>query len=181
MKHTFFRSLTKGICSIFAVCSAALLLISCNQASNNGAGTTYNVLNFGAKGDGVTDDAAAIQKAIDACSAQGGGQVIFPAGHTFLSGPVELKSNVDYHLEPNATWLANPDESIYKLSAFKENEGEGMMWLWTKDTRNISITGQGTIDGNGISFMGEELLDSYELKPVDKFDPLPHVLTLIGV
>ncbi len=181
MKHTFFRSLTKGICSVFAVCSATLLLISCNQASNNGTSTTYNVLNFGAKGDGITDDAAAIQKAIDACSAQGGGQVVFPAGHTFLSGPVELKSNVDYHLEPNATWLANPDESIYKLSAFKENEGEGMMWLWTKDTRNISITGQGTIDGNGINFMGEELLDSYELKPVDKFDPRPHVLTLIGV
>lgn len=157
------------------ICS--LFFVSCCQQKSD----TYNVLNFGAKGDGVTDDAAAIQKAIDECSNNGGGQVVFPAGHTFLAGPIELKSNVDYHLEANATLLANPDESIYNISAFKENKGEGMMWIWTKDTKNISITGQGTIDGNGIAFMGEELLDSYELKPVTDFDPRPHVLTLMGV
>ncbi|MCF0178763.1 MAG: glycoside hydrolase family 28 protein [Bacteroidales bacterium] len=155
-----------------------LLLSACCQQKATGV---YNVLDYGAKGDGITDDAVAIQKAIDECSAAGGGQVVFPAGKTFLSGPVELKSNVDYHLEINSIWRANPDESIYHLSAFKENEGEGMMWIWTKDTKNIAITGQGTIDGNGIAFMGEELLDSYELKPVTDFDPRPHVLTLMGV
>ena len=155
-----------------------LLLSACCQQKATGV---YNVLDYGAKGDGITDDAVAIQKAIDECSAAGGGQVVFPAGKTFLSGPVELKSNVDYHLEINSVWCANPDESIYHLSAFKENEGEGMMWIWTKDTKNIAITGQGTIDGNGIAFMGEELLDSYELKPVTDFDPRPHVLTLMGV
>jgi len=147
------------------------------------AQNTYDILTFGAKGDGVTDDAVAIQKTIDRCSAEGGGIVLFPRNHVFLSGPVELKSNVELRLEATATLKANPDESIYKLSAFGENRGEGMLWLWAKDAENISITGKGTIHGNGIAFMGAELEDSYELKPLadQTFDPRPHVLTLTNV
>lgn len=143
----------------------------------------YDILTFGAKGDGVTDDAVAIQKAIDRCSAEGGGVVLLPRNHVFLSGPVELKSNVELHLEATATLKANPNESIYQLSAFGENRGEGMLWLWAKDAENISITGKGTIHGNGIAFMGAELEDSYELKPLadQTFDPRPHVLTLTNV
>ena len=147
------------------------------------AQNTYDILTFGAKGDGVTDDAVAIQKAIDCCSAEGGGVVLLPRNHVFLSGPVELKSNVELHLEATATLKANPNESIYQLSAFDENRGEGMLWLWAKDAENISITGKGTIHGNGIAFMGAELEDSYELKPLadQTFDPRPHVLTLTNV
>ncbi|MBO4827316.1 MAG: glycoside hydrolase family 28 protein [Prevotella sp.] len=157
----------------------AFLLTLCCVAQNK----AFNVLDFGAVGNGSTDDAAAIQRAVDACSGQGGGQVLFPAGHVFLSGPVELKSNVEIRLEATATWLANPDEQIYRLSAFGDNRGEGMMWLWCRDVENLSFTGMGTIDGNGIRFMGSELADSYELKPLadPAFDPRPHVLTLIGV
>ena len=143
--------------------------------------TVFNVLDYGAKGDGKTDDAVAIQKAIDECNSKGGGQVLFPTGYTFLSGPVELKSNVDIHLEVQSTWIANPDESIYTLSAFGENRGEGMMWIYADGVENLSFSGKGTIDGNGVSFMGKELEDSYELKPVTDFDPRPHVLTLKGV
>ena len=143
----------------------------------------YDILSFGAKGDGVTDDAVAIQKAIDRCSVEGGGVVLLPRNHVFLSGPVELKSNVELHLEATATLKANPNEKIYHLSAFGENRGEGMLWLWAKDAENISITGKGTIHGNGIAFMGAELDDSYELKPLadQTFDPRPHVLTLTNV
>ena len=160
-----------------------LMIILAWMAISLSAQDRYNILTFGAKGDGVTDDAAAIQKAIDRCSAEGGGVVLMPRNHVFLSGPVELKSNVELHLEATATLKANPDESIYKLSAFGENRGEGMLWLWAKDAENISITGKGTIHGNGIAFMGAELEDSYELKPlVDQtFDPRPHVLTLTNV
>ncbi len=142
----------------------------------------YDVLDFGAKGDAVTDDTHALQQAIDQASGEGGGRVLLPRMRTFLCGPIELKSNVELHIESTATLLCNPDESLYRLSAFGENRGEGMMWLWAKNARNLSITGRGTIHGNGIKFMGQELSDSYELKPLadPAFDPRPHVLTLIG-
>lgn len=157
-----------------------LLLTACTGRQDS---HIFNVLDFGAKGDGTTDDAAAIQKAIDKCSEAGGGQVVFPTGHTFMAGPIELKSNIDLHLEVGATLLANPDESIYTLSAFGENRGEGMMWIWCDSIENLAISGRGTIDGNGIAFMGKELEDSYELKELKDptFDPRPHVLTLKGV
>lgn len=141
----------------------------------------YNVVDYGAVGNKTIDDAKAIQQAIDECSANGGGTVLLPANHTFMSGPLCLKSNVDLHLEATAVLLANPDEGIYKLSAFGENRGEGMMWIYANGADNISITGKGTIHGNGIAFMGKELDDSYELKPVTTFDPRPHVLTLTDV
>ena len=153
------------------------------MATSLSAQNSYDILSFGAKGDGLTDDAVAIQKTIDRCSEAGGGVVLLPRNHVFLSGPVELKSNVELHLEATATLKANPDEGIYRLSAFGENRGEGMLWLWAKDAENISITGKGTIHGNGIAFMGAELADSYELKPLadQTFDPRPHVLTLTNV
>lgn len=127
------------------------------------AQSIYNVITFGAKGDGKTDDAVAVQKAIDKCSSDGGGIVLFPRNHVFITGPVELKSNVEVHLESTATWKANPDERIYHLSAFGDNMGEGMMWIYANNADNISIIGKGTIHGNGIAFMGAELSDSYEL------------------
>ncbi|MBQ9645218.1 MAG: glycoside hydrolase family 28 protein [Prevotella sp.] len=156
------------------------LFVVCFSSLTQGQ-TVYNVMDFGAQGDGINDDAAALQQAIDKCTREGGGRVLLPRGHTFLCGPVELKSNVELHLETTATLLCNPDESIYNLSAFGDNRGEGMMWLYANGARNLSITGRGTIHGNGIKFMGAELSDSYELKPLadPTFDPRPHVLTLI--
>ena len=163
---------------IFCLCALALLLV-CVAAAQ----AVYDVTMFGARGDGKTNDAAALQKAIDKCSAEGGGRVLLPRNHVFLAGPVELKSNVELHLEATVTLKACPDEGIYQLSAFGDNRGEGMMWLYANGAENISITGKGTIHGNGVAFMGAELEDSYELKPLkdQAFDPRPHVLTLTDV
>ena len=156
-------------------CILVLFTLMCNAVC---AQMVYNVMDYGAKGDGLTDDASAIQTAVDRCSQEGGGRVLFPRNHTFMAGPIELKSNVELHLDANATLIANPDESIYHLSAFGKNEGEGMMWIYANKADNLSITGKGIIHGNGIRFMGDELSDSYDLKPVTTFDPRPHVLTI---
>lgn len=165
--------------TIFSILALSLCLLC--ACTGNRQANTYCVTDYGARGDGKTDDAAAIQQAIDACSAAGGGTVLIPAGRTFLCGPLHLASYVNLHLEPNSCLLANPDESIYTESAFRDNRGEGMMWISGKDLKQVSISGTGTIDGNGVAFMGAELDDSYELKPVTDFDPRPHVLTLINV
>lgn len=142
--------------------------------------TIYNILSYGAIGDSKTDNAKFIQKAIDCCSESGGGRVIVPAGGTFLSGPFYLRSNIELYLESGAVLLANPDEAVYTESAFKENKGEGTIWIGGNDIDNVTICGKGTIDGNGVAFMGQELSDSYELKPFDVVDPRPHILTLVN-
>jgi len=161
------------------LCGCMLMMLTLSSVGQ----IVYDVTTFGAKGDGKTDDAQIIQRVIDKCSAEGGGRVLFPRNHTFMAGPIQLKSNVELYLEATATLKANPDENIYHLSAFGENRGEGMLWLWAEDAENISIAGKGTIHGNGIAFMGAELEDSYELKPLadQAFDPRPHVLTLMNV
>lgn len=139
----------------------------------------YNIKDYGAVGDGKTNDAKAIQKAIDDCSKAGGGRVLVPGGATYLAGPFKFKSFVDFHVETGAKILASPDESIYKESAFRSNKGEGTIWIGGEHIQQVSITGNGIIDGNGISFMGEELDDSYVLKPFSIVDPRPHLLTFI--
>ena len=58
----------------------------------------YNILDYGAVGDGRTNDGPAIQKAIDACAAAGGGRVLVPGGHTYKSGSLLLHSHVELHL-----------------------------------------------------------------------------------
>ena len=140
----------------------------------------YNITDFGAIGDAKTDNAMYIQNAIDTCSQSGGGMVVIPAGNTFITGPFDLKSNIKFYIEKGAVLKAVPDESRYTKSAFRENKGEGTIWIGGEGLENITISGGGTIDGNGIFFMGEELSDSFELKPFDRVDPRPHILTLVG-
>ena len=141
----------------------------------------YDVTNYGAMGDGKTDNARAIQKAIDDCSSSGGGIVYFPGNNIFMTGPFDLKSNVNLFVEAGSTILANPDESIYKKSAFKENLGEGTIWIGGENAENVTISGRGIIDGNGIAFMGPEEKAAYYLKPFNIVDPRPHLLTVVKI
>lgn len=139
----------------------------------------YNIKNFGAKGDGKTDDAVAIQKAINACS-KTGGRVVVPSPYTFMTGPFDLKSGIELFVEGGAKILANPDEKVYTKSAFRNNTGEGTIWIGGENVNNLTISGTGEINGNGIAFMGEEIEDSYVLKPFHIKDPRPHVMTIVG-
>ncbi len=140
----------------------------------------YDITDFGALGNEVNDDAKAIQAAIDACSESGGGTVLIPSGKVFMAGPFNLKSNINLKLEGNARILANPDEMVYTQSAFRDNYGEGSIWIGGENAVNITISGTGTLDGNGIAFMGPEEKSAYILKDFDTFDRRPHLFTPIN-
>jgi polygalacturonase len=139
----------------------------------------YDITDFGAVGKPGVDNAIAIQKAINECHLNGGGIVKVPGGQEFMTGPFQLKSFINLHIESGAKILANPDESKYTTSAFRENFGEGSIWIGGENAEKVSITGQGVIDGNGVAFMGMEKKAAYELKPFDVIDPRPHVFTPI--
>ena len=139
------------------------LLTTCLVSA--GAATTtvnsiYNVRDYGANGDGKTLDSPAINAAIEAATASGGGQVVLSAG-TYLCGSIRLKSNVDLHLMAGAKILAAPAE----LKAYDESESFGGFpeyqdgghtyfhnsLIRAEGQQNISITGHGMIDGEGLT------------------------------
>ena len=91
------------------LCALALFFLSCGALH---AAQTCDPRDFGAKGDGATKDTAAIQGAIDACAAKGGGTVRLTAG-TYLSAPIVLKSNITLQLDKGATLLGSPDHADY--------------------------------------------------------------------
>lgn len=133
--------------------------------SSNG----YDVRNFGAKGNGTTLDTPAINQAIEAAVAAGGGTVRFPPG-TYLCYSVHLKSNIVLYLAPGATILAadppapggrggyDPPEpnSWDKFQDFGHSHWHNSLF-WGEDLENISIVGPGRIWGKGLSRGGGDV------------------------
>jgi polygalacturonase len=118
---------------------AGMLLLATFATRAADQSGNYNALDYGAKGDGTNDDTPAVQQAVDACAANGGGQVILPGGKTFLTGAITLHSGVDFHLARGA---------VLKGSARWQDYGEAGALLFAKDADNISISGDGVLDGN---------------------------------
>ena len=87
--------------------TSILFLCLCLASLRLQANGVYDVRSYGAKGDGLTLDHVAINKAIEAATNAGGGQVVLAAG-TYLCGSIRLKSNVDLHLMAGAKILAAP-------------------------------------------------------------------------
>jgi len=123
-----------------------------DKGDDNLLGTRiYNVRDHGAKGDGKTLDTAAIQSAIDKCSNEKGGTVLIPAGD-FLSGSLELKSNVTLHLAASAKLLGSPRREDYSAGKGVPPGNGNIVFLYAVNGNNISIEGKGTVDGNGLAF-----------------------------
>jgi polygalacturonase len=117
------------------------------------ASTTCDPRTFGAKGDGVTKDTAAIQKAIDTCATKGGGTVQLSAG-TYVSAPIVLKSKVTLRLDKGATLLGSPDHGDYPpITMFHLPDLQPL--VSATNASNVAIEGEGTIDGNGESWWKE--------------------------
>ncbi|TKC06734.1 glycoside hydrolase family 28 protein [Pedobacter polaris] len=112
---------------------------------------TFNIVKFGAKNDGITLNTKAINDAIIACNKKGGGVVVVPKG-MWLTGPIELKSNVNLHLQKNSLLQFTRDFDQYPLVA-SNWEGLAQMRnqspLWATNQTNIAVTGYGIIDGAG--------------------------------
>ncbi len=107
-----------------------------------------NLKDFGGVGDGKVLNTGAFAKAIAACTAAGGGRVIVPAG-VWLTGPIELKSNIDLHLEQGALVQFSGDHSQYPIRQTGKNKFDVTPPLWGRDVQNVAITGKGVFDGNG--------------------------------
>ncbi len=118
------------------------------------AAGTCDVRAYGAKGDGQTKDTAAIQKAIDACAAKSGGGTVSLSGGTFVSGPVVLRSNITLDIAQGSTLLGSPDHADYPEVPELRSPGHQSL-LTSNNAENITITGGGTIDGNGQSWWAE--------------------------
>jgi polygalacturonase len=112
---------------------------------------TFSIVNYGAINDGLTLNSISINKAITECNAKGGGVVKVPNG-LWLTGPIEMKSNVNLYVDKSAILLFTKDKSQYELV---ESNWEGLPAvrnqspIWGKNLENIAITGKGIIDGNG--------------------------------
>jgi len=127
-------------------------------AAENADGNYFNIRGFGAVGDGRNLDSPAIDRAIAAAAAGGGGTVFVPAG-TYLSGSIHLKSNIHLLLDAGATILGAPQNlNAYDPAepfAGKAYQDAGHTYfhnslIWGENLTNISITGQGMINGGGL-------------------------------
>ncbi len=114
----------------------------------------FNIMDYGAVADGVTNNAKAIQRAVDLCWESGGGRVTVPAGR-YMSGSIQLKSNVDLHLEMGAVLISSLnkediDDFMTQVDDDNETTGwEGGCFLGAIHGENISLSGDGMIYGQG--------------------------------
>ena len=112
----------------------------------------YDICDYGAVEDGETLNTTAIQAAIDAATAEGGGTVLVPPG-SYVTGTVYLKDYVTLHLQPGATLLGSQDLADYPpMSIRRQDDRQSRHLIVAKGAHDIAIRGQGTIDGQGEAF-----------------------------
>src|ERR1017187_2632135 len=118
---------------------------SAKEENATEAGMVCNVRDFKAVGDGRAKDTGAIQKAIDAASAAGGGTVFVPNG-VYLCGTIQLRDNVTLHLAEGATLLGSTEEADYQDVSVGGLNKVPVALVLAHKARNIAITGRGKIN-----------------------------------
>ena len=115
----------------------------------------YSILDYGAVSDTTRLSTNAIQQAIDQCAADGGGRVVVPAGN-YTIGTLVLRSMVELYLESGATLYGSTRLSDYRpmRSSYVSlrTQTETVQLIYADSVEQVSITGQGTIDGRGRAF-----------------------------
>lgn len=106
---------------------------------------SVTLTDVGGVGDGLTLNTEAFRKGISQLSKQGGGRLVVPAG-IWLTGPIMLKDNIDLHLDKNAIILFSPDKRLF---IDEKNPEKCVPAIRASKRKNIAITGEGIIDGNG--------------------------------
>ena len=140
------------------------------QPTDFAKSSVFNVLDYGAVNNGISLNTQAIQAAIDACAESGGGIVLFPAGR-YVSGTLYMKSHVALHLESGAVLEGSKDIEDYpvtftKVRSYTDNYTDKSL-IYAEDLENISITGTGTIDGNGAHFKTERMVNDDNIRKAD--------------
>lgn len=111
---------------------------------------TFNVEDYGAIADSTTNNSTAFAAAINACSEQGGGMVLVPKGK-YLTGPIHLKSNVNFHMEEGTEIIFSREKSDYLPVVHTSYEGMEMMnyspLIYAYKQTNIAVTGKGIFNG----------------------------------
>ncbi len=133
-----------SFCKPVKILSLPVLLLAFTQCSDNPE-HTFCITEFGAESGGDILNTNAINKAIGVCHQNGGGTVLVPPGE-YLTGTIQLLSNVELKLSQGARLKGSPDTPDYTRGGRKHG------LIYAEKARNISITGPGTIDGNGTSF-----------------------------
>ena len=110
----------------------------------------FDVLSYGAVGDGITDCSLSIEQAISECARTGGGRVVIPPGR-FLTGPIRLQSRVNLHLMTGATLAFSSDPSRFLpqvLTRFNGIECWNLSpCIYAYEQSDIAVTGDGVLDG----------------------------------
>ena len=110
----------------------------------------FDITQYGAEGDGISNCSEAFLRAINACNRAGGGRLIIPQGD-YLTGAIRLRSNVNLHLSEGATLRFSPDPRLYLPAVYTRWEGVECMnyapFIYAFEQENIAVTGSGTLDG----------------------------------
>lgn len=145
-----------------------LLLLSFVFASFNINAADFNIVKYGAVSDTTKLSTKALQRAIDICSAAGGGRVVVPAG-SYKIGSIFLKSNVHLHLERGATLYGSTKLEDYKpvktdYVSFRTQQ-QTIQLIFADKVSNVVIDGYGTIDGQGRAFVKRAVTDEGITRP----------------